>query len=103
MPLLEPDCSSHLSPLIHPPQNVSMSSMSTPKSPLEAPFRFEDLTLYRVLAETEEAINATTALYDRLVTIFTPKSATFANIVRPMVDDENQAACRLVILSELLS
>jgi metallopeptidase MepB len=80
-----------------------MSSVSTPKSPLEAPFRFEDLTPRRVLAETEEVINATAALHDRLVTAFTPESATFANVVRPIVDNENQAACRLVILSELLS
>lgn len=67
-----------------------------------APPSFEDLTPDAVLAETENILNSTSALHDDLAAKFTPSTATFNNVIRPIVDDTNRAACRLRILTTLL-
>ncbi|KAF5655620.1 hypothetical protein F25303_554 [Fusarium sp. NRRL 25303] len=67
-----------------------------------APPSFEDLTPDAVLAETENILNSTSALHDNLAAKFTPSTATFNDIIRPIVDDTNRAACRLRILTTLL-
>lgn len=77
--------------------------MSTPKFPPAEPPYFEGLTPEAVLSETQHIITTTSALHDRLVTSFSPATTTFANVIRPIVDDANRAACRLTILSYLLS
>ncbi|EWG41479.1 hypothetical protein FVEG_03590 [Fusarium verticillioides 7600] len=73
---------------------------SEPKVP--APPSFASLTPDGVLAETENILTSTSALHDDLAAKFTPSTATFNNIIRPIVDDTNRAACRLRILTTLL-
>ncbi|KAF4423158.1 metallo ase [Fusarium acutatum] len=73
---------------------------SEPKVPT-AP-SFENLTPNAVLAETENILNTTSTLHDDLAATFTPSTATFNNIIRPIMDDINRAACRLHILTTLL-
>ncbi|KAF5627485.1 hypothetical protein F52700_8411 [Fusarium sp. NRRL 52700] len=73
------------------------SEQKAPASP-----SFENLTPNAVLAETENILNATSALHDDLAAKFTPSTATFNNIIRPIVDDTNRAACHLRILTTLL-
>ncbi|KAF5970475.1 hypothetical protein FBULB1_9672 [Fusarium bulbicola] len=63
---------------------------------------FENLTPDAVLAETENILTTTSGLHDDLAATFTPSTATFNNIIRPIVDDTNRAACRLRILTALL-
>ncbi|KAF5693044.1 hypothetical protein FDENT_2356 [Fusarium denticulatum] len=67
-----------------------------------APPSFENLPPDTVLAETENILTSTSALHDDLAAKFTPTTATFNNIIRPIVDDTNRAACRLRILTTLL-
>jgi metallopeptidase MepB len=43
------------------------------------------------------------ALRDQLASTVLPSTATFANVVRPLIDDENRAACRLRVLGTLLA
>ncbi|KLO85683.1 metalloproteinase [Fusarium fujikuroi] len=67
-----------------------------------APPSFVNLTPNAVLAETENILNSTSALHDDLAATFTPSTATFNDVIRPIVDDTNRAACRLRILTTLL-
>ncbi|RKL28988.1 hypothetical protein BFJ72_g12212 [Fusarium proliferatum] len=67
-----------------------------------APPSFVNLTPNAVLAETENILNSTSALHDDLAATFTPPTATFNDVIRPIVDDTNRAACRLRILTTLL-
>ncbi|KAF5536976.1 hypothetical protein FNAPI_11576 [Fusarium napiforme] len=69
---------------------------------IPAPPSFANLTPDGVLAETENILTSTSALHDDLAAKFTPSTATFRNIIRPIVDDTNRAACRLRILTTLL-
>ncbi|KAF5534534.1 hypothetical protein FMEXI_11257 [Fusarium mexicanum] len=74
----------------------------TSEQKVPAPPSFENLTPDTVLAETENILNSTSALHDDLAAKFTPSTATFNDIIRPIVDDTNRAACRLRILTALL-
>ncbi|KAG5755281.1 hypothetical protein H9Q69_005501 [Fusarium xylarioides] len=73
---------------------------SEPKVPY--PPSFANLTPDAVLAETENILTSTSALHDDLAAKFTPSTATFNNIIRPIMDDTNRAACRLRTLTTLL-
>ncbi|KAF4336146.1 metallo ase [Fusarium beomiforme] len=75
--------------------------MSAP-SKVPPPPSFENLTPDAVLAEIQDILNSTSTLHDDLAATFTPATATFHNVVRPIVDDTNRAACRLRILTILL-
>ena len=77
--------------------------MVTRKSPPETPPSFEQLTPHEILAETNAILDTTSALHDHLVAALSPATVAFANVVRIIADDANRAACRLVILSNLLS
>ncbi|KAM0233333.1 hypothetical protein ACHAP5_010450 [Fusarium lateritium] len=70
--------------------------------PTVPPPSFESLTPDAVLAETQDILDSTSALHDYLAATFTPATADFTSVVRPIVDDTNQAACRLRILTTLL-
>ncbi|KAF5685255.1 hypothetical protein FCIRC_3558 [Fusarium circinatum] len=74
----------------------------TSEQKIPVPPSFENLTPDAVLAETENILTTTSGLHDDLAATFTPPTATFNNIIRPIVDDTNRAACRLRILTVLL-
>ncbi|KAM0228809.1 hypothetical protein ACHAPO_010445 [Fusarium lateritium] len=73
------------------------SQPAVPASP-----SFESLTPDGVLAETEDILDSTLALHDTLASTFTPATADFPGVIRPIVDYTNHAACRLRILTTLL-
>ncbi|KAF5697301.1 hypothetical protein FMUND_15464 [Fusarium mundagurra] len=74
----------------------------TSEQKVPAPPSFENLTPDAILAETENILTSTSTLHDDLAAKFTPSTATFNDIIRPIVDDTNRAACRLRILTTLL-
>ncbi|KAF9773434.1 hypothetical protein IL306_008772 [Fusarium sp. DS 682] len=76
-------------------------TMST-RSKVPSPPSFENLTPDSVLAEIHNILNSTLTLHDDLSTTFTPATATFHNVIRPIVDETNRTACRLRVLTTLL-
>ncbi|KAF5237750.1 hypothetical protein FANTH_10625 [Fusarium anthophilum] len=74
----------------------------TSEQKVPAPPSFENLTPDTVLTETKNILTTTSGLHDDLAAKFTPSTATFNNIIRPIVDDTNRGACRLRILTTLL-
>jgi metallopeptidase MepB len=77
---------------------------ATSRTPPEAPPTLAGLTPASILAETAALLARSAALRDQLVATVTPVgAASFANVVRPLIDDANRAAKRLRILSTLLT
>jgi metallopeptidase MepB len=77
---------------------------ATSRTPPEAPPTLTGLTPASILAETAALLARSAALRDQLVATVTPVgAASFADVVRPLIDDANRAAKRLRILSILLA
>ena len=66
------------------------------RSPLQPPPSF-DLDPQEVLQETELIIAATQQLEDKLVQSLTPSTATFSNLLLPLLHDDHESARRLLI------
>ncbi|KAF4502968.1 metallo ase [Fusarium agapanthi] len=77
-------------------------TVKTENSIILAPPSFANLNPDVVLAETENILTTTSGLHDDLAATFTPSTATSNDIIRPIVDGTNRAACRLRILTTLL-
>lgn len=73
------------------------------KTPPQAPPCFVNITPATIDEEIGSILESSAALRDHLVATLTPSTATFANLVRPLLDDANRAKCRTVILAVLLS
>ena len=69
----------------------------------QKPPSFSGFTPEAIQDEVELILTASQALRDRLATTLTPANATFANLVRPLLDDMNKSKCRTVILGILLA
>jgi metallopeptidase MepB len=78
-----------------------MSSNGTHTLP-EPPPTFSGITPASIAAETELIISNSIALRDHLVRTLTPSTATFINLILPLIDSTNLAARRLTILKSLL-
>lgn len=86
------------------PPKSHHSMAITNRIPPEGPPALANLTPASILAETAALLARSAALRDQLVTTVAPDgAASFANVVRPLVDDANRAATRLRILSGLLT
>ncbi|KAJ9149378.1 Prd1-proteinase yscd [Pleurostoma richardsiae] len=79
-----------------------MSRPEHPRSAPEPPPTFEE-TPATLLAETASVLAKSANLRDHLVATLTPENATFSNLIVPLVDDGNLAACRLRPLTLLAS
>lgn len=73
------------------------------RSPPEGPPALAGLTPALIFAETEGILANSKALHDRLSTELRPETASFANVLCPLVDDANCAASRLHIIGALAS
>lgn len=73
------------------------------RTPPEPPPALEDITPASIIVETESILSSSAALLDRLAATLSPSAATFATLVRPLIDDANRASCRLDILGYLLA
>lgn len=73
------------------------------REPPRAPPSFESITAATIENEVESILHDSTLLQDHLAATLTPSTATFANLVRPLLDNANRAKCRTVILTILLS
>ncbi|KAH6659174.1 hypothetical protein BKA67DRAFT_509095 [Truncatella angustata] len=74
----------------------------TDRVPPEPAPNFEKFTPSGVLEEVSSFIERFAACQDLLVKTITPACATFANVIRPLIDETNRAACRLRILGTLM-
>ncbi|CAM1504887.1 Fc.00g024780.m01.CDS01 [Cosmosporella sp. VM-42] len=66
------------------------------KTPPQSPPRF-DIEPHRLLEATEAIIDVSRQLQDGLARQLTPSSATFGNLMLPLVRDDHEASCRLLI------
>jgi metallopeptidase MepB len=73
------------------------------REPPQAPPSFESTTVATIENEVQFILHDSALLQDHLATTLTPSTATFANLVRPLLDDANKAKCRTVILIIILS
>lgn len=69
----------------------------------QSPPIFTNLTPESISEETQSLIDRSNALRDEIASNITPATATFKNVVLPLIDDFNQASRRLNILGSLLA
>ena len=93
--------------LPNPATESPISSLSqyfnTMRVPPQACPCFANITAASIDHEVKSIVKASAALRDRLAASLTPSTATFSNLVRPLLDDANRARCRTTILTLLLS
>lgn len=68
------------------------------RAPLQPPPNF-DITPSALLSETEYILSASRKLRDEIVASIRPSTATFSNVLKPLIDHENISLCRLKILT----
>jgi len=73
------------------------------RAPPQEPPCFSNITTETIDEEVGSILKKSTAFQNKLVNTITPATATFANFVRPLLDDINKAKCRTVILGLFLS
>jgi metallopeptidase MepB len=73
------------------------------REPPEPPPFFGNITPTSIIEESKSIIAKSAALRDHLASTLTPSTATFANLIRPLVDDSNTADCRVYFLCYLLA
>lgn len=73
------------------------------RMPPQLPPDFSGITAEALTAEVETILGHSAALRDQLAEQLTPSTASFHNLVRPIVDDGNKATLRLRILGGFLS
>ncbi|AEO63859.1 uncharacterized protein THITE_2141870 [Thermothielavioides terrestris NRRL 8126] len=74
----------------------------TPPPPPPPPFAaIASLDPDAMLATARAILEQSARLHDRLAATLTPETATFANLIRPLIDDANAAAAPLCMLGRL--
>ncbi|KAH8662372.1 hypothetical protein BX600DRAFT_488253 [Xylariales sp. PMI_506] len=73
------------------------------RTPPDSAPDFDGFTPNFILEEVNTILSRSKALQDELVTSVSPSTASFAIVIRPMIDDANRAACRLQTLGNLLA
>jgi metallopeptidase MepB len=80
--------------------SANLNSRRTPPQP---PPTFDGLTPESVEAETQSILSTRSTLLGELAKTLSPSTATFTNLVRPLIDNANRAAGRLFIFRTLLA
>lgn len=80
-----------------------MSHDKNNRVPPQAPLSIFGINPANLVAEADDILERARAFRDRLVEEITPDKATFANFVRPLVDQDNRDGCRLTTLGWLLA
>jgi len=83
-----------------------MPLASPRRSPPQGPPSFDNLTPESLLAAVEITLAQSSALREKLVETLEPATATFENLIRPLINDHNTAGCvtgPLILLERVAS
>ncbi len=71
------------------------------RAPPQAPLSISSITPDSLSAEADEILGISRIFRDRLLEKVSPETATFANFIRPLMDNDNKNGCRLTTLGYL--